>query len=331
MSFGIAGGEKMRITSGGNVLIGTTTDSGYKLDVNGTGRFSGKIAIGNISNAALQIYKSGYTGNQFQTYAELSAAPTVLSYTTSDGMGLILNMYEAVAGNPYTRYADIVANTGDVSDSVMRFFTKPYSGNAAERMRITSGGKVNIGNDTSTNSSYVLSINSTTADSQLLISGTAPMVRFGNAVTGSTNTALFGMATAANNYVTGTAAGDFVITSATSSSKIWVQAVSAGVYLSAGSTSWTANSDIRLKDINGYITNAIEKLSTLSTINFSWKDDATKKQNLGLIAQEVKAIFPELIEETSNGILGVRYTELVPVLIAAVKELKQELETIKNK
>jgi hypothetical protein len=35
--------ERMRITSGGNVLIGTTTDSGYKLDVNGTGRLTGAL------------------------------------------------------------------------------------------------------------------------------------------------------------------------------------------------------------------------------------------------------------------------------------------------
>jgi hypothetical protein len=40
------GSEKMRITSGGNVLIGTTTDAGYKLDVNGTGRFSGNVVLG---------------------------------------------------------------------------------------------------------------------------------------------------------------------------------------------------------------------------------------------------------------------------------------------
>jgi len=38
-----ANSEKMRITDGGNVLIGTTTDSGYKLDVNGTGRFSSSL------------------------------------------------------------------------------------------------------------------------------------------------------------------------------------------------------------------------------------------------------------------------------------------------
>jgi hypothetical protein len=48
--------ERMRITSGGNVLIGTTTDAGYKLDVNGTGRFSGNVAIGTTLNS----WSSGY-------------------------------------------------------------------------------------------------------------------------------------------------------------------------------------------------------------------------------------------------------------------------------
>jgi hypothetical protein len=41
------GSERMRITSGGNVLIGTTTDAGFKLDVNGTGRFSGALLVSN--------------------------------------------------------------------------------------------------------------------------------------------------------------------------------------------------------------------------------------------------------------------------------------------
>jgi len=45
MTFGTNDIERMRITSGGNVLIGTTTDSGYKLDVNGTGRFSSNFTV----------------------------------------------------------------------------------------------------------------------------------------------------------------------------------------------------------------------------------------------------------------------------------------------
>ena len=107
---------------------------------------TGCIGIGTATpSSALQIYRTAYTGNQFKTYAELQAAPTTLCYTTSDGFGLILNMYEAISGAPYTRYADIVANTGDISNSAMRFFTKAASVNATEKMRITPEGDVGIG------------------------------------------------------------------------------------------------------------------------------------------------------------------------------------------
>ena len=104
-----------------------------------------------------------------------------------------------------------------------------------------------------------------------------------------------------------------------------------GVYLSYGATSWTANSDLRLKDINGTIDNALDKIMTLRPVNFSWKSDETKKEMLGLIAQDVEKVFPQLIDENRDGYMGVRYQELVPVLIAAIQELKQEIEILKNK
>jgi hypothetical protein len=50
--------HSMQITSGGNVLIGTTTDAGYKLDVNGTGRFSGRLTISNTIDAYAEITTS---------------------------------------------------------------------------------------------------------------------------------------------------------------------------------------------------------------------------------------------------------------------------------
>jgi hypothetical protein len=59
MVFGTSNTERMRITSGGNVLIGTTTDAGYKLDVNGTGRFNNTLQIsGNAIK--LNFFNSGY-------------------------------------------------------------------------------------------------------------------------------------------------------------------------------------------------------------------------------------------------------------------------------
>ena len=54
--------ERMRITSaGGNVLIGTTTDGGYKLDVNGTGRFTNTLRIDGTSSSRISL-ESNYSG-----------------------------------------------------------------------------------------------------------------------------------------------------------------------------------------------------------------------------------------------------------------------------
>jgi len=77
MLFYTNGTERMRIFSGGNIAIGTTTDSGYKLDVNGTGRFSssvtanGDIVANSGSSTAVYVYnassirgKLSMTGNE---------------------------------------------------------------------------------------------------------------------------------------------------------------------------------------------------------------------------------------------------------------------------
>jgi hypothetical protein len=58
--------ERMRITSGGNVGIGTTTDAGYKLDVNGTGRFQGDITITKASAASFIANNTSASGKSFR-------------------------------------------------------------------------------------------------------------------------------------------------------------------------------------------------------------------------------------------------------------------------
>jgi hypothetical protein len=197
-----------------------------------------------------------------------------------------------------------------------------------EFARFTPGGSLLIG---TTDDGGKLVSYSTTAATQIKAAGTAPAITFSNTVLSPTIGGVLGACTASSQFLSGTASGDMVLANQFSGFRLYVASYSGGVYLTSGATSWTANSDIRLKNINSHIENAVEKLSTLQTINFSYKDDKFKKQNLGLIAQEVEKIFPELIDKNGDGMLGVRYTELVPVLIKAVQELKAEIETLKNK
>ena len=54
------------------------------------------------------------------------------------------------------------------------------------------------------------------------------------------------------------------------------------------------------------------------------------KKHIGLIAQELREFFPTLVEEGQDGYLAVNYVELVPVLIRAIQELKEELDVVKG-
>ncbi len=66
------------------------------------------------------------------------------------------------------------------------------------------------------------------------------------------------------------------------------------------------------------------------------KEDAkiaenSKKDHLGLIAQEVNKIFPEIINEMEDGTMGVRYVSLIPVLIKAFQEQQAEINKLEER
>lgn len=102
-----------------------------------------------------------------------------------------------------------------------------------------------------------------------------------------------------------------------------------GVYVQDGANSWTGTSDERLKNITGKIENAIDAVKTLTPAKFTWKDDEDQKPQVGLIAQEVEKVLPEVVGENSDGYLGVRYTETIPLLLAAIQEQQEQIEQLK--
>jgi len=54
------------------------------------------------------------------------------------------------------------------------------------------------------------------------------------------------------------------------------------------------------------------------------------RERIGLIAQELQTTFPEVVKEGNNGYLSVRYTELIPVLVQAINQQRQQIEYLKS-
>lgn len=102
-----------------------------------------------------------------------------------------------------------------------------------------------------------------------------------------------------------------------------------GVYLAYGATSWSGNSDERLKDIIEPITNGLEKVSSLRSVIGRYKTDETATRRSFVIAQDVQAVLPEAVSQNGD-YLGVAYSDLVPLLISALKDVKAELDNQKS-
>jgi hypothetical protein len=106
---------------------------------------------------------------------------------------------------------------------------------------------------------------------------------------------------------------------------------SLGMYMGYGNTAWTANSDERLKTDLVPIENAASKVSTLRAVTGRFKTDEEGTSRAFLIAQDVQAVLPEAVDVTNPDKLGVQYTDVIPLLVAAIKELSAEVEALKSK
>jgi hypothetical protein len=124
----------------GNVLINTTTDAGFRLDVNGTARVQGSTTIAASSNFGLNITRSGTSGIAEQIYN--SAGTTYLGADSSAGAFLFTN------GLPYASFFGNGAN-----------YPTQFGTNGAIRMTIFAGG--NVGINTTTDAGFRLDVNGT--------------------------------------------------------------------------------------------------------------------------------------------------------------------------
>ena len=88
-------------------------------------------------------------------------------------------------------------------------------------------------------------------------------------------------------------------------------------------------SDERLKKNIDPLENVLEEILKLNGYRYHWKSDSLNaKQEIGVIAQEIEQIFPELVRERSDGYKGVNYNGLVPLLLEAIKEQQKTIQQL---
>ncbi len=102
-------------------------------------------------------------------------------------------------------------------------------------------------------------------------------------------------------------------------------------HLNADFRSVTIVSDMRLKENTKKISDAFPKLEQIHGYTYNMIDDPESKLHHGVLAQEVQKVYPDMVGVfDKEGHLSVDYTQLVPILVEAVKELKAENEALKT-
>ncbi len=96
-------------------------------------------------------------------------------------------------------------------------------------------------------------------------------------------------------------------------------------------------SDRRLKKDIAPLTGGLAAIEKLNPVKYHWRQKEyperhfTSKEQIGLIAQEVKEVLPQIVSQGSDGMYSLDYAHLTPVLISAVKKQQQEIKSLKDR
>ena len=95
-------------------------------------------------------------------------------------------------------------------------------------------------------------------------------------------------------------------------------------------SSFIYTSDKKLKNDIKDIKDPLKKIQQIKGVTFKWKDGDRQNINYGFIAQEIEKNIPELVA-TNSGIKGVKYGEIIALLVEAIKAQQKQIEELKKK
>ena len=317
--------ERMRIDSSGNLLVGTTTSSGYKLNVNGISNFSGNSNwtsgsellwnggdIGITNSGTNIVFKTFLPGN-YGERVRIDSNGNVGIGTSSPGTKLQVES----SGTTVIRITagtsnDSQINFGDPDDGDVGMINYDHAGNSMkfvtntlEAMRIDTGGRLLVGATSvaaGTNGSLYIETNAVTERN---------LIALNNTDTGATSSGI--VAFYRNASFTG------------------------GISHTNTTTAYNTSSDYRLKENVSYDFDATTRLKQLRPARFNFIADANTTVD-GFLAHEVSSVVPEAITGTKDAVdengnpvyQGIDQSKLVPLLVKTIQELEARITALET-
>jgi hypothetical protein len=204
-----------------------------------------------------------------------------------------------------------ITNSGGTFGASVYNFYKPYM--------ITT-----VNSELSTSKSLLFNIDADNSE-------TGQSFIWGHNANGTSATALMTLLDSGYLGVGNTAPGTMLTigTATTNTGNITVYGTGTTCVIGDGTGGTSCTSDLRLKDNIIDMGSELSHIMALRPVTFNWKD-VTRDQvgNMGLIAQEVQAIYPNVVRTIYDDYLGIDYTTLVVPAIKAIQELNLNLEGI---
>lgn len=286
------------ITSGSNnIVIGHDLNAPSATGSNQMIIGSADLLYGDLSNKRLGI---GTSAPAFRLHVESAAsAPLAMFRNTHATADAYIAIQKGSDGN--TKRWELLVTDADGRFSI-------YDKNAnTSRMNILSDGKTGIGLSGPTSR---LGINSSDGEDALRVqvnNATRLLVHNNGGISVGANT---------TPQQTLHVAGTMRLTQLVSGSGNAVYRNSSGDFVES-------SSDIRLKTDLQPLRNSLDKLTRINGYSYLWINDNVDKRDIGLVAQEVEAEFPELVyQNESDGYYALKYDKLTAILVESVKELK---------
>ena len=243
--------------------------------------------------------------------ASLTAATSSYLQNTTDTLTGDLTITGTLTANTYVVSSSVTYLTQSFSSGSTRF------GDSSDDTHIFTGS-VNISGSTTLQTLSADVINATTINAT--VSGSIDQATTAsNAATASTVNFNGGLTTTSDvqfdSLGVGTAASG-----------------TTGEIRATGDITAYYSSDERLKDNITPLSDAINKINQIGGYEFDWNSNSSHSgHDVGVIAQEIEKVLPEVVVDRDTGYKAVRYEKIVALLIQAIKEQQLQIDELKSK